>query len=157
PAGVADFCTLEKNHLAARHTREVIDPLLKALRERVAFVMYSLPGREDPIRKKLYRSLRGTPTEAERREGARELHEKLNSFADPGEPLPHAFKLPADKPVIDYFRQFPGLDSTARYNHAGFWDLPIPVTKDVDYQPSDIVIYDAEGYDLLKLFLQTHG
>ncbi len=29
PAGAADFCTPEKNHLAGRHTREVIDPLLK--------------------------------------------------------------------------------------------------------------------------------
>src|SRR6478672_2590030 len=84
PAGVCDFCTPEKNHLAARHTREVIDPFLKSLRERVAFVMYSLPGREDSIRKKLYRSLRGSPTQQERREGARELHEKLNTFAYSG-------------------------------------------------------------------------
>ena len=66
-------------------------------------------------------------------------------------------KLSADKPVIDYFRQFPGLDRRARYNHAGFWDLPIPVTKDIDYQADDVVIYDAEGYDHLKQFLQTHG
>ena len=29
PAGVADFCTPNKNHLAGRHTREVIDPFLK--------------------------------------------------------------------------------------------------------------------------------
>ena len=62
PAGVADFCTLEKNHLAGRHTREVINPLLKSLRGNVAYVMYSLPGKEDAIRKKLYRSLRGSPT-----------------------------------------------------------------------------------------------
>ena len=32
PAGVADFCTPEKNHLAGRHTSEVINPLLKRLR-----------------------------------------------------------------------------------------------------------------------------
>src|SRR5687768_441050 len=50
PAGVVDFCTKEKNHLAGRHTREVIDPLLKRLRGKAAFVMYSLPGNEDPIR-----------------------------------------------------------------------------------------------------------
>ena len=36
PAGVADFCTVEKNHLAARHTREVIDPLIKADSEQFA-------------------------------------------------------------------------------------------------------------------------
>ena len=45
PAGVADFCTLEKNHLAGRHTRDVINPLLKSLRGKAAFVMYSLPGK----------------------------------------------------------------------------------------------------------------
>src|SRR5580765_3316509 len=31
PAGVADFCTVEKNHLAGLHTRVVINPLLKSL------------------------------------------------------------------------------------------------------------------------------
>src|SRR5688572_13282857 len=70
PAGCADFCTPTKNHLAARHTREVINPFLKSLRGKVAFVMYSLPGGEDPIRKKLYRSFTGKPTEEQRRQGA---------------------------------------------------------------------------------------
>ncbi len=32
PAGVADFCTPDKNHLAGRHTREVVNPLLNRLR-----------------------------------------------------------------------------------------------------------------------------
>src|SRR3954464_4708185 len=32
PAGVADFCTPQKNLLAGRHTREVINPFLKGLR-----------------------------------------------------------------------------------------------------------------------------
>jgi nicotinamidase-related amidase len=157
PAGVADFCTLEKNHLAGRHTREVINPLLKSLRGKAAFVMYSLPGKEDPIRKKLYRSLHTAPSDEERRQGAKALDARLNSFAYAGEPLPAQLALSADKPVIDYFRQFPGLDATARYNHAGFWDLPIPVTKDIDYYPDDVVIYDAEGYEVLKSFLQKHG
>jgi nicotinamidase-related amidase len=157
PAGVADFCTLEKNHLAGRHTREVIDPLLKSLRGRVAFVMYSLPGKEDAIRKKMYRSLRGSPTDSDREQGAKELHAKLNAFVYAGQELPAKVALSTDKPVIDYFRQFPGLDATARYNNAGFWDLPIPVTKDIDYHADDVVIYDAEGYDILKQFLQKHG
>ena len=73
PAGAADFCTPEKNHLAGRHTREVIDPLLKRLRGSVAHVMYSLPGDEDPIRRKLYRSFTHQPDEADRQAGAREL------------------------------------------------------------------------------------
>src|SRR5205809_4955530 len=88
PAGVAPFCTLEKNHLAGRHTRDVINPLRKSLRGKVAFVMYSLPGKEDPIRKKVYRSLRGAPSKEEQRQGAKELDAKLNSFAYVGELLP---------------------------------------------------------------------
>src|SRR5207237_6474802 len=99
----------------------------------------------------------GSRTEDERQAGAKELNEKLNSFVYCAEPLPAKLPLSADKPVIDYFHAFPGLDATARYNHAGFWDLPIPVTKDIDYQSDDVVIYDAEGYDLLKQFLQQHG
>jgi hypothetical protein len=157
PAGVVDFCTIEKNHLAGRHTREVINPLLNSLRGKAAYVMYSLPGKEDAIRKKVYCSVRGAPTENERQQGAKELHEKLNSFRYAGEPLPAKMTLSADKPVIDYFRAFPGLDATAKYNNGGFWELPIPVTKDIDYHGSDVVIYDAEGYDLLKKFLQEHG
>ena len=62
PAGVADFCTPAKNALAGRHTREVVNPFLKRLRGKAAFVMYSLPGKEDPIRHKLYRSMTSRPT-----------------------------------------------------------------------------------------------
>ena len=67
PAGAADFCTPEKNHLAARHTREVINPFLKSLRGKVSLVMYSLPGNEDPIRKKMYRSFTHRPSESRAR------------------------------------------------------------------------------------------
>jgi len=157
PAGCADFCTPAKNHLAARQTREVINPFLKSLRRQVAFVMYSLPGSEDPIRKKLYRSLRDRPTDALRKQGAEELRARLTSFSYRGEPLPATLILSADKPVVDYFKQFSGLDAGPRFNGAGFWDLPIPVTRDIDVQPDDIVIYDAEGYEALKTFLQQHG
>src|SRR5438552_4928138 len=105
PAGVCDFCTPQKNHLAARHTREVINPFLKSLRGKVAFVMYSLPGNEDPIRRKVYRSFTRKPTEAERAQGARELKEKLESFSYKAQPLPAKLALSAGKPVADYFRQ----------------------------------------------------
>src|ERR1019366_5127169 len=54
PAGVSDFCTPEKNHLAGRHTREVVNPFLKSLRVIFGFVLSSLPCNEDPIRKNLY-------------------------------------------------------------------------------------------------------
>ena len=157
PAGCADFCTPAKNHLAARHTRAVIDPFLKSLRGKVSFVMFSLPGNEDPIRKKLYRSLRARPSDAERKQGAEELRAKFANFNFRAGPLPATLELSADKPVVDYFKQFPGLDAGARFNGAGFWDLPIPVTRDLDMHANDIVIYDAEGYDALKKFLQEQG
>ncbi|MBC8871571.1 MAG: isochorismatase family protein [Planctomycetes bacterium] len=157
PAGVADFCTLEKNHLAGRHTREVIDPFLKRLRDNVALVMYSLPGNEDPIRKKLYRSFTSRPTAEQRAEGRKELDAKLNSFSYKGQPLPSRRTLSSDRPVIDYFRQFPGLDAGPKFNNAGFWSLPIPVTSDITVHPDDVVIYDSPGYEPLKQFLEQNG
>ncbi len=157
PAGAADFCTPEKNHLAGRHTREVIDPLLKSLRGKVSLVMYSLPGNEDPIRHKLYRSFTHKPSESERRQGAQELDAKLNTFVYRGEPVPARLTLSADSPVVDYFKQFKGLDPGPRFNNAGFWDLPIPVTKDVTVDPDDVVIYDTPGYEPLKQFLKAQG
>jgi len=157
PAGVADFCTKEKNHLAARHTRGVIRPFINSLRDRVALVMYSLPGGKDAIRHKLYRSFTHKPTAADRRAGKKELKEKLTSFRYVGQPLPKQLTISRDKPVVDYFRRFPGLDAGARYNNDGFWKLPIPVTLDVDVHPNDVVIYDAEGYAPLKQFLVKNG
>ena len=156
PAGVADFCTPEKNHLAGRHTREVIDPFLKRLRGIAALVMYSLPGNEDPIRKKLYRSFSGRPTPTQQAEGRKELADKLNAFAYQGQPLPARLTLSPDRPVIDYFRQFPGLDAGPKFNNSGFWDLPIPVTSDITVHPDDVVIYDAPGYEPLKEFLEQN-
>ena len=157
PAGVADFCTTEKNHLAARHTREIVKPFINSLRGKVAAVLYSLPGNRDPIRYKLYRSFTYKPTEEERREGAKELKQKLANFKYQGEPLAATLMLSGDKPVIDYFRLFPGLDAGPKFNNEGFWQLPIPVTTDVDVDPDDVVIYDTEGYEPLKKFLISSG
>lgn len=157
PAGVCDFCTPDKNHLAAKHTHNVINPFLKSLRGKASFVMYSLPGGEDPIRKKLYRSLRSTPSNTDRQQGAKELTAKLKSFRYEGQPLIETISLSAENPVRDYFRQFPGLDAGPKYNNAGFWEQPIPVTKDIDVDPKDIVIYDSEGYEPLKSFLKANG
>jgi hypothetical protein len=157
PAGCADFCTVEKNHLAARHTREVIRPFINQWRSSVGLVMYSLPGLEDPIRKKLYRGYTSTPTAAEREQGTRELEKKLGEFAYKGQPLVAEFPVSTEFPVIDYFQAFPGLDAGAKYNNTGFWDLPIPVTRDVDCEPSDVVIYDALGYPPLREFLRRSG
>jgi hypothetical protein len=156
PAGACDFCTPAKNALAGRHTREVIDPFLKSLRGKAGLVMFSLIGDEDPIRRKLYRSMGHRPSEDDRRAGARELESKLKSFQYRADPLPEKLTLSKDKPVIDYFKQFPGLDAGAKYNGAGYWDLPVPITKDVDYLPDDVVIYDRQGYEAVRDFLRKN-
>ena len=157
PAGVADFCTKEKNHLAAEHTRSIVKPFINSMRTRVALTLYSLPGKCDPVRHNLYRSFDYTPTKDERRAAAKELDQMLRGFEYRGQPLPEELKLSTATPVIDYFRQFPGLDAGDRYNNAGFWKLPIPVTKDVDVADSDVVIYDAEGYAPLRDFLKQNS
>ena len=157
PAGVADFCTPEKNHLAGKHTREVINPFLKSMRGKAGLVLYSLRGKEYPEHTKAYRSIHRRPTEAERAEGEKELKARLAAFSYKGEPLPATLKLSQETPVADYFRQFKGLDSGPRYNNAGFWDLPTPVCADIDVHSDDVVIYDAQGYPALRQFLQDNG
>ena len=69
PAGVAFQCTPAKNQIVLDHAATVINPFLKSLRDKVRLVAYSLPGTEDPIRKKIYRSFRGQPSEKEREQG----------------------------------------------------------------------------------------
>jgi hypothetical protein len=157
PNGVADFCTPEKNALAARHTKEVIDPFLQRLRSRVGLVMYSLPGDADSIRTKVYRSFGKRPTDTERAEGQKELRKVLADFPYQGQPLPETLILGTERPAADYFRQFPGLDSGAKYNGDGFWSLPIPVSDSVTVHRDDVVIFDSEGYSPLRDFLKQQG
>lgn len=157
PAGVAFGCTFEKNAGLLKHAGEVINPFLKDHRDDVALVLYSLPGKADDIRTRLYRSLDNTPGESDRKAAREALTEKLNSFDYTGEPLPEQIPLTTGKPVIDYFRAFPGLDATARYNNVGFWDLPIPVMSTIDVAHEDVVLYDQQGYDALRTFLQEQG
>jgi hypothetical protein len=157
PNGVCDFCTPAKNALVARHTREVVNPFLKSLRGKVGFVMYSLRGPGDSIRKKIYRTFGHTPSARERRQGEEELKQVLASLPYKGEPLPAQLSLSGSTPVIDYFREFPGLDAGLHYNGTGFWTVPIPVTRDVDVDPADVLIFDDEGYPALRGFLKQNG
>lgn len=157
PAGVADFCTPVKNALSHGHVVDVLNPFIQRMRGHVGLVMYSQPGGEDPIRKKLYRSFRGAPTKRERKQGVRELREKLEAFDYNAGPLPAALTFKTDTPVAEYFQQFPGLDAGEHYNGKGFWDLPIPVVKGIDTRPDDVMIYDAEGYAPLRDFLKAQG
>lgn len=157
PAGVCDFCTPDKNHLSHQHLVKVVNPFVQSMRPKVKITAYSLINDEDPIRKKLYRSIRGKPTEEERRQGAKELADKLKSFPYKGEPLPKTLTISRQSPVADYFKQFPGLDASAKYNHEGFWKLPVPIVKAIDVDPDDVLIYDADGYPPLRAFLKDQG
>ncbi len=156
PAGVCDFCTLDKNHLAAEHTRTVIDPFIKLMRPHVALTMFSLRGGRDGIRERVYRTITGTPSDEVRSQARKEMDEALNSFDYRGEPLPETIQLSSNTPVIDYFKQFSGIDASARYNNEGFWDLPTPVTSDITMAADDVVILDNDGYPPLRDFLKEH-
>lgn len=157
PAGVADFCTPTKNHISHLHIKEVLNPLLHRLRDRVGMIVYSQRGEEKPALAKMYRTIRNDPTPEERAEGARELKEILNSFDYNAENIPDEITLSGNNTVADYFRQFPGLDSGDRYNGKGFWDLPVPVVDSIDVAPNDVVHYDVDGYDAIRNFLRAHG
>lgn len=157
PAGVAFQCTPAKNRIVLDHGATVINPMLKSLRGRVRLVLYSLPGREDPVRRKVYRSVRGEPDDATREQGRLELKARLEGFPYRGQPLPTTLPVSTETPTIDYLRQFPGLDAGAEYEGKGFWELPIPVMKTIDLAPRDVVAYDAEGYAVLRAFLKDQG
>jgi hypothetical protein len=157
PAGVAFQCTPAKNKIVLDHAATVINPFLKSLRSKVRVVAYSLPGTEDSIRKKIYRSFRGQPGEIERQQGRSELKSKLASFPYHGQAIPTSLAVSADQPTINYFKQFPGLDAGKAYEGLGFWELPIPVMNSIDVDLRDVVIYDGEGYPSLRGFLKTQG
>jgi hypothetical protein len=157
PAGAAFQCTPRKNRLVTKHLTEIVDPLLSRLRSQVKLVSYSLPLKEDPIRQKIYRSIRTTTTAGRRAEGEKELAAKLRSFDYTGTALPTEVPLSGHAESIDYFRAIPGLDAYNGYNRRGYWDLPTPVHRAIHVSLDDVVFYDAEGYAVVKEFLQSQG
>jgi hypothetical protein len=157
PAGVAFFCTPQKNRLSRKHAATVINPFLKSFRDSVSLVMYSLPGSEDSTRKIIYRSFKSSPSAEQRELGKKELVKKLKRFSYRGKPLPRKMTLSKEQATIDYFRQFPGLDAGAHFNNTGFWDLPVPVVQEIEVDLDDVLIYDGDGYPALKSFLKKQG
>ncbi|MFO1096563.1 MAG: isochorismatase family protein, partial [Planctomycetaceae bacterium] len=157
PAGVAFFCTKEKNALAQRHAKDVINPFLKAHRDQVKLVLYSLSGRADPIRTQLYRTIDRTPSREERARARDEMAQAFRSFDYRAQPLPREIQLTSGRPAIDYFRAFPGLDASNKYDPQGFWELPIPVMDAIDVADEDVVLFDQQGYAALRGFLQSQG
>jgi hypothetical protein len=157
PAGAAFQCTPRKNKLITKHLEEIVNPLLHRLRPTVRLVSYSLPGKEDPIRKRIYRSVRSMPTSLTRSQGEKELSQKLRSFDYTGSALPNEVTLQSSAEMVDYFKSIPGLDANEPYNKQGYWQLPTPVHRAIDVDLSDVVFYDGEGYEILKAFLKSQG
>jgi len=156
PAGVAFFCTPEKNALAQKHAADVINPFLKTHRERVKLVLYSLTGEPDAIRSKLYRTIDGTPSIEEREQARGAMRESLQRFRYLGSDLPATIPL-HERPAIDYFLAFPGLDASTAFDPPGFWTLPIPVMDAIEMAERDVVLFDQQGYPALRTFLQSQG
>ena len=127
------------------------------MRGDVSLIMYSLIAPPDPMRKKLYRTFDYNPTAEERTKAKSLLTANLKSLSYKGDPLVQKLTLSKDRPVADYFRQFPGLSARDRYNGKGFWNVPVPVNADVTVHPDDVLIFDEEGYEPLKKFLNRHG
>ncbi len=157
PAGVADFCTPTKNHISHLHIKEVLNPFLKRMRDKVGMVVYSQRDKERPPLDKIYRTIRKNPSAEERAEGKKELAEILNGFDYDAQDVPDRLTLYDENKVADYFKNFPGLDSGDHYNGKGFWELPVPVVDTIEVAHNDVVHYDADGYDAIRDFLKEHG
>lgn len=153
PAGVVFFGTPEKNAIYHSHIKEVLNPFLKKIRPYVSFIGYSLPGNEDPVRKLLYQSPYTKISELNTISGRKELYKIFNNFTYDGNSIPSSFKIIKGKETYTYFENFKGLDSSANYNNPGFWDLPIPISSNIELKEEDIVFYDNYGYYNLKRYL----
>lgn len=157
PAGFA-FGSPAMLKAAEKQLRTAIAPFVNSLRGKAPLIMYSLPGKADPIRKQMYRSFDHRPGDEERRRGAAALDALLKSFSyDERGEIPRELTVSTETPVVDYFAEFPGGDAGDRYNGAGYWSLPIPVHKALGAQADDVVIFDGEGYAPLRAFLKRHG
>ena len=151
PAGVADFCTLgEEQAGRPAHARGDRSAARSACASKVACTLVSLPGKEDPIRQKLYRSVRGKPTAAEREQGATRAAGEAHQLRLPRPAAGETLTLSADQPVIDYFRQFSGLGRQARTTTRASGTCPFPLRRTSRSHADDVVIYDAEGYDVAQ-------
>lgn len=157
PAGIAFFCTEEKNQVVLAHMRQVLKPFLHSIRAEVALVGYSLPGSEDPVRKRLYASIVTTPDRLEPHAGERALASVLERHRFTGAPRPAHLDLSAERPVCTYFEATPATDAGDHYNGTGFWRLPMPIAKAVEHRSEDLVFYDGEGYPKVRDYLLARG
>lgn len=157
PAGCAFFCTREKNQVATRHIEQVVNPFLRRLRQQVGLVAYSMPGTEDDIRRLLYASINTPPEQLDAAEGEKRLRKLLGAHSFEGTPLATEIELDPEHPAHSYMLQTPSTDAYHGHNGEGFWQLPMPVHDALERRPSDLVFYDAEGYDKVRDYLKRQG
>lgn len=157
PAGVAFFCTREKNSIGLKHMREALDPFLKKMRPVAGLVGYSLPGTEDDIRKLLYASIHTQPSSLNTAEGERLLLKRLADWSFKGQPLVSELDLDPARPLQSYFSKTPSTDAGDRYNGAGYWNLPMPLASAIKHAPEDRIFYDGEGYPPVSQYLKQRG
>lgn len=145
PAGFSFQGEPEKNEVYLQHTREILRPFIDRMRDNVALVAYSLPGRDDNIRKAVYNSDTGfNETEA----GI--LRKILRSFNYMGGTIPETLNLRKANPVYDYFENFKGDNSSSYYNGPNYESLPRPLVNTLSFEKGDLIIYDDLGYETLK-------
>ncbi|MGD9498242.1 MAG: isochorismatase family protein [Armatimonadota bacterium] len=157
PAGVAFFCTPQKNRICTEHIRRVLNPFLRRLRHRVGLVGYSMPKVEDDIRRLLYASIDTPPEALAPEEGERRLQEVLAAHCFEGRRLVRELTLDPAVPVRSYMQQTPSTDAGSAYNGEGYWDLPMPIHAALEREPTDLVFYDGEGYEKVRDFLIGRG
>jgi len=156
PAGIALFCTKEKNLFAQRHVKDVINPFLRRLRDHVAVTGHSMPGIEDDIRKLIYPSVSTKPEELDVEKGEKLLAELLSKHRFTANSLIDKLNIDPDLPVKSYFDQTPSTDAGDFYNGSGFWQLPMPVLQCLE-RKNDLVFYDGEGYPKVRDYLKSIG
>jgi hypothetical protein len=157
PNGVAFGGTPLKNEGILKHSQEIINPLLKSLRPHVNTILYSLPGDATAPRTAAYLTTISNPDRILRDKGRVRMLRKLKDYNYQAQGTPTALTLNKDLPVVDYFKQFQGIDSSAHYNGGGYWKLPIPVMSTIDVSKEDVVFFDNQGYSELRGFLKGRG
>ena len=157
PAGCAFFCTKAKNAVVRPHIEQVINPFLSRLRERVGLVGYSMPGVEDDLRRLLYASVNTPPEALNPTEGERRLRALLDAQTFTGKPLATEIALDPEHPARSYMQRTPSTNAYEGCNGDGFWELPMPVHAALDRRPTDLVLYDGEGYEKVRDHLKARG
>lgn len=157
PAGVAFFCTEEKNRIGLAHMREVLNPFLLRLRSVAGLVGYSMPGTEDSTRRLLYASVNTPASQLDPAAGERQLAAALGQHPFAGQALVGEIGLDPANLLASYFRATPSTDAGDRYNGSGFWQLPMPIAKPIAVHADDVVFYDGEGYPKVRDYLKSRG